>query len=113
MRTFGNAVRRGSSTYSERTSTAVRFIGIEHALRRRQMNQPWTRFSVFVRISCPLAILLGALMVLFSPAAAFADTEAAAGASLNDRGRVLSVRSMQLSPAIANVATGKRITYAS
>jgi hypothetical protein len=50
---------------------------------------------------------------MFSPTAAFADSVEQASAPPPPPGKVLSVKSMQLSPTLANVATGKRITYAS
>lgn len=75
------------------------------------MNQKWPGFSAIVRRSSIIAVLVGALTILGAPAA-FADSVAPATASTAP-GKVLSIKSMQLSPALANVATGKRITYVS
>jgi pimeloyl-ACP methyl ester carboxylesterase len=77
------------------------------------MNQPRQGFSAIVRRSSLLAVLLGALIILCTPAAAFAQGVATTTAPVNQPGKVLSVKPMQLSAALANVATGKRITYAS
>jgi pimeloyl-ACP methyl ester carboxylesterase len=76
------------------------------------MNQPPTGFSAIVRRISLLAVLIGALVLMW-PAAAFADSAAAAAAPPPERGKVLSVRPMQLSSTLANVAIGKRITYSS
>jgi pimeloyl-ACP methyl ester carboxylesterase len=67
------------------------------------MNRPRTGLSVIVR-SGLLALLVGALTLTWAPTAASAA---------NPPGKVLSVQPMQLSPALASVATGKRITYVS
>jgi alpha-beta hydrolase superfamily lysophospholipase len=65
----------------------------------------------FARIGGLLAVLL----IVAMPAPAFAegsvDTTRNGGES--EPGKVLSVASMRLVPALANVATGKRITYVS
>jgi hypothetical protein len=66
-----------------------------------------------VRRSGLLAILVGALTIMFSPTAASAESVTQASAPPPPPGKVLSVKSMQLSPALANVAIGKRITYVS
>jgi pimeloyl-ACP methyl ester carboxylesterase len=75
------------------------------------MKQTWPGFSAFVRRGSILALLVGALTIFGAPAA-FAYSVAPAAAS-NPPGKVLSVKPMQLSAALANVAIGKRITYAS
>jgi hypothetical protein len=76
------------------------------------MNQPLTSFLALVRRSSVLAVLIGALTFVGFPASAvLADSSTAAKAS--PAGKVLSVKSMRLSAALAHVATGKRITYVS
>ena len=77
------------------------------------MNRQSTGFSVIVRRSSLLAVLLGALILMWSPATAFADSVATTAAKLDPPGKVLSVKSMPLSATLANIATGKRITYVS
>jgi hypothetical protein len=72
------------------------------------MNRPRTGLSAIVRSSL-LALLAGALTLLWSPTTA----QAYSGPATSPPGKVLSVAPMQLSPAIAAVATGKRITYVS
>ena len=57
-----------------------------------------------------VAALLGVLSAICAPSVAFAAGSTADG---YEPGRVLSVRAMTLSATLANVATGKRITYVS
>jgi pimeloyl-ACP methyl ester carboxylesterase len=57
--------------------------------------------------------LLCALLVVSVPSAAFANDTADVGGTGTAPGKVLSVAPMNLSATIANVATGKRITYVS
>jgi pimeloyl-ACP methyl ester carboxylesterase len=61
----------------------------------------------------PVAALLGFLLALGAPSAAFADKPTAATTYSNEPGKLLSIQPMQLTPALAAVAIGVRITYAS
>ena len=76
------------------------------------MTSTWAGLPLFIRRSALLAVLIGAVTLMYAPAAAFADG-ATTDSATNPPGKVLSTRTMQLSAALANVATGKRITYVS
>jgi pimeloyl-ACP methyl ester carboxylesterase len=65
------------------------------------------------RRSFPTAALLGVVLVISLPAPVFAGSTTAVPDRSNEPGKVLSVTSMSLSATLANVATGKRITYVS
>src|SRR5262245_46853817 len=75
------------------------------------MRQPRSGLMTIVRRSSLPAVLFGALTIMFAPTAALAGSAAVAPPPAP--GTVLSAQPMQLSAALANVATGKRITYAS
>jgi len=76
------------------------------------MTSTWAGLPVIVRKIALLTVLIGAMTLMYAPAAAFADTVAPDSGS-NPPGKVLSTKTMQLSAALADVATGKRITYVS
>jgi len=59
------------------------------------------------------AVLLGSLLAVGLPAAAFASATATADGATSQPGKVLTAEPMYLSATLAGVATGKRIKYAS
>lgn len=58
-----------------------------------------------------MVALFGILLIVLTPSPAFAEAVTTSGG--DEPGKVLSVQSMSLSATLANVATGKRITYVS
>jgi pimeloyl-ACP methyl ester carboxylesterase len=60
-----------------------------------------------------VAAVLGALLIICAPSGAFASATTASVDRSNEPGKVISGAPMTLSATLANVATGKRITYVS